>query len=194
MASSSFNFRRARRGRAGFTLLEILLTIAIIALLATVLIGGAASLLAEQPVSVDDVFWKSVQEARKAALKAEHDIRLKYDKDKKQFVVVDGVAPPVLAADGFTKEEMPLKTFKLTASNDNDMTVEFLGGSAKGGRAILVGGVLLETQPIPFATFYSDGTCSQFRLQIMRNGAAHILTIDPWTCAPMLSKSDQPTS
>jgi hypothetical protein len=51
--------------------------------------------------------------------------------------------------------------------------------------------VLLETQPVGHVTFYSDGTCTAFRLQIMRNGAAHILSIDPWTCAPVLTPSEQ---
>ena len=28
-----------------------------------------------------------------------------------------------------------------------------------------------------------------FRAQIRANGAAHLLSIDPWTCAPVLSRS-----
>src|SRR3954466_12607608 len=103
--------RSDRRSSRGFTLLEVLLSIAIIALLSAVLVGGSAHLLTEQPVTVDEVFWKAVQEARKTALKAEHDIRLKYDKEKRQFLVIDGIAPSTLAADGVTREETPLKSF-----------------------------------------------------------------------------------
>lgn len=167
----------------------MLLCLAIIALLGTVLIGGASSLLNSEPASVDDVFWKAVQSARKTALRTEHDIRLKYDKDKKQFVMVDGLAPPVVGPDGFTKEEVPLKTFPVSAPNETDMTVDFLGATGKGN-AILIGGVMIESQPIDHVTFYSDGTCSPFRLQVMRNGSAHTLSIDPWTCAQVLTPTD----
>ena len=177
--------------RAGFTLLEVLLSLAIIALIATVLIGGSASLLSEQPISVEEVFWKSVQEGRKAALKSEHEIRLKFDAQKKQFVLVDGLAPAVLAADGVTKEEAPLKVFPAPPATASDLTVDFLSAT-KGGNTILVGGVLLESQPIPFVTFYADGTCTPFRVQIARSSGAHALSIDPWTCAPVLGAKESP--
>lgn len=175
---------------AAFTLLEVLLTIAIIALVASVLIGGSARLFSEQPVSVDDIFWKAVREARKTALKAEHDIRLKFDKEKKQFLIVDGIAPTTLAADGFTREEVPLKTFPIRAEMAADLTVDFLRPSTRGGNLILIGGMAMESNPVAFVTFYSDGTCTPFRLQIARSGAVHTLSIDPWTCAPVLAPPD----
>ena len=180
---------RSRRAR-GFTLLEILLVIAIIALLASVLIGGSARLIGDQAVSVDDVFWKAVREARKTALKSEHDIRLKFDKEKKQFLLIDGVAPTTLAADGFTKEEVPLKTFPVPSQGTDDLTVDILGPSSRGANLMLIGGVAMEANPAKYVTFYSDGTCSGFRLQIARSGAVHILSIDPWTCAPVLTPVD----
>jgi prepilin-type N-terminal cleavage/methylation domain-containing protein len=181
--------RRALR-RQGFTLLEVLLTIAIIALLASVLVGGSARLLSEQAVSVDDVFWKAVREARKTALKLEHEVRLKYDKEKRHFALIDGIAPSTLAADGFTREETALKTFSLPADAGSDLTVEFLGPVTKGGNMILIGGMLLESSPIVFATFYADGTCTAFRVQIARGSGVHTLSLDPWTCAPVLLPPD----
>jgi prepilin-type N-terminal cleavage/methylation domain-containing protein len=190
--SSSFksSVARSRRPVRAFTLLEVLLTIAIIALLAGALVGGSARLLNEQPVSVDDIFWRAVREARKTALKAEHDIRLRYDKEKKQFVIVDGVAPAVVGADGMTKEEVPLKTFPLPPAAATDLTVEFLAAASKGGNLNLIAGMLVDTQTISHVSFYSDGTCQPFRLQIMRNGAMHALAIDPWTCAEVLTPPD----
>lgn len=179
----------AVRWRRAFTLLEVLLSLAIIALLGSVLIGGASHLLNEQPVTSDQVFWRAVQEARKAALKVEHDIRLKFDGEKKQFVLIDGLAPSVLAADGFTLEETPLKVLPIAPALATDLTVEFLA-SVKGGNTILVGGVLIEAQTVPYVTFYADGTCSAFRAQFTRAGSAQVLTVDPWTCAPMLVAAD----
>ena len=173
-------------------MLEVLLTIAIIALLAGVLIGGSARLLNEQPVSAREVFWKAVQEARKMALKAEHDIRLKFAKDKKQFVLVDGIARATVSLDGLTGEELALKQFPIPLAAGADLAVDFLPPASKGGgNSILVGGVLLESQTMKFVTFYSDGTCSPFRAQFVRNGASSTpLTIDPWTCAPVLPLVD----
>ena len=178
-----------RRLSRGFTLLEVLLSIAIIALLASVLVGGAAHLMTDQPITAGEVFWKSVQEARKTALKTEHDIRLKFDREKKAFYLVDGQAPAVADERGI-KEEVRLKTFAIPAATAGDLTVDFLGASTKGGNTILIAGVLIEAKTIPHVTFYSDGTCLSFRAQFMRGGASSILAIDPWTCAPVLLPPD----
>lgn len=181
----------ARKAQRGFTLLEVLLSIALIALVGTVLIGGSAHLMSDQPLTPHEVFWQAVREARKAALKSEHDVRLKFDKDKKQFVLIDGLAPAKLAADGITRQETPLKQITIPKAAGTDLTVEFLAPATKGGgSAILVGGVMIESQTVPYVTFYSDGTCSPFRTQIVRGGSSSVLSIDPWTCAPVLTPND----
>ena len=169
-----WSFRAVRRG---FTILELLLALAIIALLGTVLIGGSAQLLSDQPVSADDVFWKAVQEARKTALKSGNEIRLTFidDKDKgKAFIVSDGTTP---------------KVFPLAAATASDLTVSFLT-TQKGASAVLVAGQMVETQTVSAVVFYGDGTCTAFRAQFQRGGATHLLSIDPWTCAPVLTPPD----
>ena len=177
---SAVNLSPARapvRGPRGFTILELLLALAIIALLGTVLIGGAAQLLNDKPVSADEVFWKAVQQSRKSALKSGTEVRLTFldDKDKgKAFIVNDGTAP---------------QEFPLPAATTSDLVVSFLVAQ-KGGNAVLVGGTLVETQTIPFAVFYSDGTCTAFRAQFQRGTGVHMLEIDPWTCAPVLPPID----
>lgn len=183
-------------GASGFTLLEVLLSIAIILLLGGVLIGGSAHLLSEKPVTPHEVFWKAVQEARKAALKAEHEVRLRYDKDKRRFVIVDGLAPSRLAADGFTREEAALKELPVpvppgTNPSNSDLEITLL--AATKGASILVGGMIVEAQPVPYVTFYSDGTCSAFRVQVVRGGGTSVLSVDPWTCAPVLTPADKNT-
>ncbi|MEO6244501.1 MAG: prepilin-type N-terminal cleavage/methylation domain-containing protein [Opitutaceae bacterium] len=191
MPNSSSTAWPCRSRSRGFTLLEVLLSIAIIGLVATVLVSGSARLLSEQPVTPTEIFWRSVQEARKAALKSGHEVRLKFEKEKRRFVLFDGLAPSTLAADGFTREEVPLKTFPISAAAAaGDLAVEFLGAGTKGGSVILVGGVMLETQTVPFVTFYADGTCTAFRAQFSRTGGANLLSIDPWTCAPVLTPVD----
>jgi len=180
-----------RHRRRGFTLLEVLLSIALIALLAGVLVGLSSRLTTDQPATVSDVFWLAVREARKAALKSEHEIRLRFDKEKKQFLLIDGIAPATLAADGITRIETPRKTFPVPPVVSADLAVDFLAPAPKGGgNAILVGGVLIEAQTIPYVSFYADGTCRPFRAQFVRGGATSMLAIDPWTCAPVLTPRD----
>lgn len=161
--------------RAGFTLLEILLVIALIGLLAAALVGGASSLLNTQPSSADDVFWASVQEARKLALQSGNEVVMKYVDDKDQGKAF------VLTSGGSTK------AFPIPKAGDLEVT--FLS-QQKGGTMVMVAGTVLETQKIESATFYPDGTCSPFRVQFYRKGAVHVATIDQWTCAPMLKATD----
>jgi general secretion pathway protein H len=68
-----------------------------------------------------------------------------------------------------------------------DLTIDFLQAQSTGG-ALLVGGQLVDTQTIPAVSFFPDGTCTPFRVQFRTNGPAHIVAIDPWTCAPVLSE------
>jgi type II secretion system protein H len=167
---------RPQRRTAGFTLLEILLVLAIMGLMASVLIGGAVSLLSDKPVSAEEVFWKAVQEARKAALKSEHDVTLKFvgtAQDKvKEFVITNGDAT----------SEFPI-------ASPGDLEVSFLVAQ-KGGAVIMVAGTVIETATIPAVTFYPDGTCTAFRTQFVKNGGSHTVAIDPWTCAPVLTPAD----
>ena len=152
----------ARATRRGFTLLEMLLTLALIAL------------LAEKPPSADDVFWSTVRTARKTALNAEQDLNLRYDEKTKAFQLT----PP----DG-NIQSFPIPV----AGSGSDLIVEFLAAQKTGG-SILLGGTVVETEPLSGGvTFYADGTCTPFRLQIRVNGGAHIIALDPWTCSPVLT-------
>ncbi len=73
------------------------------------------------------------------------------------------------------------------------MTIDFLApASAAGSSAsILIAGQLVETQTLPYVTFYGDGTCAPFRVQMKSKNSESILEIDPWTCAPILKAQPQ---
>ncbi len=158
-------------GRGGFTLLEVLITIALIALLTSVLVVGTNRLLSDRPKSADELFWAAAGETRKNALLNNHDVRLSLDTKTHEFVA---------SSDG-AETRYPFVA-KETAEFD------FLAPKAPGtSSAILVGGQVVETQTIPFVTFYNDGTCSPFRVQLKTRNGARVLEIDPWTCAPMLA-------
>lgn len=157
--------------RGGFTLLEVLITLALIALLTGVLVVGGNSMLADRPKTPEELFWAMVTEVRKDALFNNRDVRVSLDKEKGEFVaLVQGVETRV--------PFVPKETTEF----------DFLAPKTPGNfSAILVGGQLVETQTIPSVTFYGDGTCSPFRAQLKTRAGARVLDIDPWTCAPMLT-------
>lgn len=153
-----------------FTLLEILLAIALMALLAAVLVTGGVNLLSEKPATPEAVFWKAVQQSRAAALTVEREVRLSYDAKEQAFVLNDGSTPQILAV-----------------PPTRELTVDFLAATP-GQSSVLIGGELVDTKTVPAVTFYTDGTCSAFRVQFRSGGTARILNIDPWTCAQVLPK------
>ena len=163
--------------RAGFTLLEVLLVLALLALLAGVLIGGSSALLSQKTPSLDEIFWNVAQEARHTALQTSRDVHLRFEPKEKAFILDDGLAP---------------RSFPVSSSGSSDISVDFLSTQKNGG-TMLLGGTIVETQPLPTGvTFYDDGTCTPFRVQFRADGGAHILAIDPWTCAAILEPEKKP--
>jgi prepilin-type N-terminal cleavage/methylation domain-containing protein len=157
--------------RAGFTLLEVLITIALIALLTGVLVVGTSRLLGDRPKTADELFWLAVGAARKDALQHNRDVRLTLDAKTHQFVAL---SEGVETRHPFVAKEI------------NEL--DFLAPkSVNASSSILVGGQLIETQTLPFVMFYGDGTCSPFRVQLKSRNGTRVLEIDPWTCAQVLN-------
>jgi len=160
-------------GIAAFTLLEILLALALIGLLGALFVGNTSRLISGRGVSAEEIFWKAVTEARKYALLRGQDVRLAYDSKEKAFEAT--------TSEGTQRFPVPVP---------GELEIDFLASGTKGRATVLIGGSLVETQPLPAVTFYADGTCSAFRVQLRsRGGAARYLQIDPWTCAPVLEKT-----
>lgn len=157
----------------GFTLLEILLALALIALLSTIFVGGSTALLADRASSPDEQFWKACASARRQALEEQHSVLLSFDARARGFVLNDGTQQKALPVSG-----------------PDDLVIDFHPAQAASGSLVLIGGTLVESQPLASVTFYDDGTCTPFRVQLRANGNAHILSVDPWTCAPLLNKAD----
>jgi len=158
--------------RRGFTLIEILLVVALIGLISWILIGGSTALMTDKP-SPDDQFWRATAAARKEALEEGHSVLMTYDKVARGFVLNDGSQKRTLPVTG-----------------GDDLVIDFHPVQSDSSSSVLIGGTLVETEPLAAVTFYNDGTCTPFRVQLRADGAAHLLSVDPWTCAPVLSKSD----
>jgi general secretion pathway protein H len=162
------------RTRGGFTLLEILLALALIAAIAAATIGLSTNLLNDRAATPEDVFWKASEAARKLALKSGAEVDLAFDDKLKAYTI----------SDGGSIEALPVP------KADPDLSVDFLGPPGSGTSSVLLGGTLLETGSVSHASYYEDGTCSSYRLQIRSKGSAHVLSIDPWTCAKVLTQSE----
>lgn len=167
--------RGGPRSHAAFTLLEILVAIALLGLLSAAMVTGASHLLDGRPRTPTEVFWQAVGEARRTALESGAETRLRFDEREKTFVIDAGRGPKTFAIPGATRE----------------LAVNLLPAQSTNG-ALLIGGQLVETESLPFVTFHADGTCTPFRVQFRTTGPAQVITIDPWTCAPILTAEDAP--
>ena len=162
--------------RGGFTLIEVLLAIALVGLLSWIFVGASNALFADKGLSPDEQFWAACAAARKEALEERRSVLLTVEtKDPK--------ARAYVLNDGASKVMRPL-------SGPADLVVDFHPVQSDSSSSSLIGGTLVETQPLAAATFYNDGTCTPFRAQVRTEGGAHLLAVDPWTCAPILQKSD----
>ena len=155
------------RRRDAFTLIEVLLAVAILGFIALLFVSSASDLFRTTEPRPDEVFWQSVTSARQLALESNTTVVLRYDQDKHTLSWSAGPETgPTLAFPG------PLLEFRPVTEQGT----------------ILLGGQLTETGSLKVIRFYPDGGCDACRIQLT-DAAGHrtVLAIDPWTCAPMLA-------
>ncbi len=159
----------ARRSACrGFTLIEILLVLALLSLLVTLFIASASDLFRSHEKTINDVFWEAVQAARLQAVEGDRTIELRYDEKKNQ----------VQWGSGETAATRPWPGKKL----------DFLPVDKHD--TMLLGGQLVDVGGMPVVRFYADGCVENFRAQLTAaDGAITRLEIDPWTCAPIIRKT-----
>lgn len=152
--------RPAGTGRAAFTLVEILVVLALFGLISALLIGGSGSLLrASSQEDAENSALSAIAAARHEAVLSGRLVELRFD--DKARVLNWGVGQ------------------KTISGEDN---ISLLPPVRAG--AMLIGGRLVEN-PIHLVRFYADGTCDPFRLEISRDRNRQVLAIDPWTCTAL---------
>jgi prepilin-type N-terminal cleavage/methylation domain-containing protein len=150
--------------RRGFTLLEILLVLILLALLGSVMIGGAASLLnSVKEQDPEAALLVLLQKVRKEAVETGRMIELEQLPEDKGFIWGSAGVETLPLVQGGPRARL--------------LKPEF-------GRASLIGGQLQE-ETVERLRFYPDGSCDPVRLEVRRGDARRVFSIDPWTAAPL---------
>jgi Tfp pilus assembly protein FimT len=162
---------RRRRSDSAFTLIEILLVIGLLALVSTLFVGGASDWLRARERTPEDVFWQAVSEARQLALRRDETVVFTFDEKSRQLRWGSGDNAAAAVWPGRTVEFLP----------------------AQETSSVLLGGSLVETGRLTAVRFHPDGSCDPFRVLLTEaDGRRRTLSLDPWTCAPMLPANPRP--
>ncbi len=162
-AGGGLNAGRAR-GTPGFTLLEILLVLTLIALLGSVMIGGAASLLkASKEQDPESALLALLQKTRGEAVEKNQVVELVQQPEEQSFLLSTGGVEVLPKTEGGARVTL--------------LRAEFSGASLIGGQ--------LEERPLERIRFYPDGACDPMRVQVRRGEVRRVYAIDPWTAAPL---------
>jgi general secretion pathway protein H len=153
----------AHRRLSGFTLVEVLLVLAIMALFATLFIPGVNSILREIDArGPEQIVSETILAARGAALETSRTVILRFDAEARRFQTEAASVPTEVLPAGLKLDLLPPET----------------------GSTVLLGGQLVETGELHRIRFFPDGTCDPFRVRMQEGKEApRLLQIDPWTCA-----------
>ncbi|HTL67674.1 MAG TPA: prepilin-type N-terminal cleavage/methylation domain-containing protein [Lacunisphaera sp.] len=154
--------RRPARRAAGFSLVEIIAVLAILALVSALLLGSGGEYLRHLTRDdVETVALDAIANARHSAVLTGQPLELRYDEKNRRLDWQQGQA--AIVGEGEVRLLPPARV-----------------------AAMLIGGRAVE-QPLERVRFYPDGTCQPFRVEIVRGQASEILAIDPWTCSVLAS-------
>lgn len=162
-------FSRGSADRHAFTVMEVILALALLGLVAGLFITGSSQLFRGRERTAVDLFWEAVQAARLQAVQEDVVVTMRFD-EKNRRLVWHG---PTTGEQGL---DWPGRS------------VEFL--PAESIDTILIGGQLVGTGALTAVRFHADGTTDRFRVQLTDDaGKVSRLELDPWTAAPVVRAS-----
>jgi general secretion pathway protein H len=166
--------------RRAFTLIEMLLVIALIGIFSTIFVVNFATLLSEsESQAVESAFWSAAREARLRALLERQPQWLRFEKDEAVFVVEEAGGGKPLKFDIDRKSWDPGTELEVV-----------LEKKVPPNKFTLRQGELVDVREIAAAQFFPDGTCLPFQLSMTINGAESDIVIDPWTGARLLEDDE----
>ncbi len=160
---------RAASQRRAFTVLEVILALALLGLVAGLFITGGNDLFRSRQRTPADIFWEAVQAARLQAVQEDVMVTMRYD-EKNQQLRWHG------PTGGERSLGWPGKNLEFLPAESND--------------TVLIGGQLVGTGALLAVRFHADGTTDRFRVQLTdADGRVSLLELDPWTAAPIVRAS-----
>lgn len=170
---------RSYSEKSGFTLFELLLTIALIGLLSTMFVWNINSMLKQGEIeTLENEFWDAVEIAKRDSVFNRRPYLLRFNEDDLAFEIVSG-------------EE--IQTFIVDTSafgGDTDIEVEFQEELPENG-SVLIGGRLVTTREIEEVRFFPDGTCTPFGVSLKIADFQSQISIDPWTGAELTPAEEE---
>ncbi len=166
------------RNRRGFTVLEMLLVIALVAVSATMFLVSVDSLGRSSPADeFEGAFWRATAQARELALASRRTIELRWDEEARAFVLGGGGREARVGIAAEAAQDSFGATFsEEVAAND----------------FILVRGELVTRRAVSAVRFFPDGTCQAFAVELtFGERSRRRVIVDPWTGAEMLSTDEK---
>lgn len=168
-------------GRDGFTLIELMLTMALIALLSSLFIWNIQSLLKQGELeALQNELWSAVEKAKQSAVFNRVPHRVRFDQESQAFMV---------SADG---EEVPFKVDTSGLGEEVEIEVIFKLMLPRDGYR-LIRGELVTHKEIETITFFPDGTCTPFSVDLKIAEYESSYQIDPWTGSQMTQPEEEDT-
>ncbi len=162
--------------RRGFTLVEILLVIALLVMIVGALGWGSSFFRSDGRQTPDERVWGALRKARETALLRSTEVQVvpveKAERERRLMRLE-------LRSRGEVLEVVEI-------GDAPRVSVKFLTVATEDRTLSLIGGQVQEGGPGSRAVFYPDGTCTRFRVQVLLAGEGRVTEVDPWTCAPML--------
>lgn len=169
--SRSVDLGGARPTARGFTLIEVLLVLALLALFSALFIPGVNSILRQiNERGPEQALAETVLAARGAALESGRTVTLTYDAERRALRADNTAVTDLVIEAGTQLTLLPPTT----------------------GAVILLGGQAVETGELRRIRFFADGTCDPFRIRLQLDKTPpRIWQADPWTCALSPEKAAQ---
>ena len=165
------------RARSGFTLIEVILTIALISLLSTMFVLNIQSLFRRTELqTMESQYWKAVESARSHSVFNQRAYYLRWDEKGRSFVVESGEEKKRFDVEGEALDELEIEVLFEEIAPENSY--------------VLIRGELVAKREIAQVGFFPDGTCSPYTVSMKIGDYESFFKMDPWTGVELVDASE----